>query len=103
MLTIRNYSLINRLGQLWEWSTSVTITREGDFTRSGRDILDEIEIFKGDENMLTMRQTYTHKFQCVYILDRYPFDTQVELKVHQSILQSCSSVVDRHVWYLPLF
>ena len=66
-----------RLGQLWEWSTSVTITREGDFTRSGRDDLDEIQIFKGDENTLTMRQTYTHKFHCVYILDRYPFDTQV--------------------------
>ena len=74
-----------RLGQLWEWSTSVTITREGNFTRSGRDDLDEIQIFKGEENTLTMRQTYTHKFQCVYILNRYPFDTQVGVKVHQSI------------------
>ena len=24
-----------------------------------------------------MRQTYTYKFQCVFQLSRYPFDTQV--------------------------
>ena len=24
-----------------------------------------------------MRQTYTHRFQCRYLLHRYPFDTQV--------------------------
>ena len=69
----------------------MTISREGNFTRSGRDDLDEIQIFKGDENTLTMRQTYTHKFQCVYILNRYPFDTQVRVRAHQSIIvfQEC--------------
>ena len=41
------------------------------------DTLHEIEIFKGSENTLTMRQTYTYKFQCVFQLSRYPFDTQV--------------------------
>ena len=61
----------------WEWSTSVTVTREGNFTRSGLDTLHEIEIFNGEENKLTMRQTYTNEFQCRFILDRYPFDTQV--------------------------
>ena len=39
--------------------------------------MDESEIFKGSENGLTMRQTYTHRFQCNYLLSRYPFDTQV--------------------------
>ena len=66
-----------RLGMEWEWSTSVTVTREGNFTRSGLNTLDEIEIFEGGENTLTMRQTYTNEFQCRFILDRYPFDTQV--------------------------
>ena len=66
-----------RLGMEWEWSTSVTVTREGNFTRSGLDTLHEIEIFNGEENKLTMRQTYTNEFQCRFILDRYPFDTQV--------------------------
>ena len=31
----------------------------------------------GDENTLTMNQTYSKDFQCLYRLQRYPFDTQV--------------------------
>ena len=41
-------------------------------------MLDEIETFKGAENSLSMVQSYTHEFQCVYQLQKYPFDTQVE-------------------------
>ena len=66
-----------RLGMAWEWSTSVTVTKQGNFTNSGLDKLHEVEVFKGEENTLTMRQTYTYKFQCEFILGRYPFDTQV--------------------------
>merc|ERR1719370_2509788 len=65
-----------RLGMDWEWDTSVTVTKEGDFARSGLASLHEIETFKGGENTLTMRQTYTNKFQCSFMLNRYPFDTQ---------------------------
>ena len=46
------------------------------FSRSGVEEVDEREIFKGSENTLTMRQTYTHKFQCSYELGKYPFDRQ---------------------------
>ena len=35
------------------------------------------EIFTGTENSVRMQQTYTHQFQCVYDLWKYPFDTQV--------------------------
>ena len=66
-----------RLGSPWEWRTIVTVNREGEFTRSSLEEVDEAEIFKGGENRLTMYQTYTHEFQCVYQLTRYPFDTQV--------------------------
>ena len=59
----------------WEWTTDVTVTREGNFTRSTG--LDETEIFEGADNRLTMNQTYTWEFQCKYELQRYPFDTQV--------------------------
>ena len=38
--------------------------------------VDEAEIFPGAENTLIMMQTYTHKFQCLYDLYRYPFDVQ---------------------------
>ena len=66
-----------RLGENWEWSTFINVKREGNFTRSDYEVLDEINLFKGDENSLTMTQSYTHDFQCVYQLQRYPFDTQV--------------------------
>jgi hypothetical protein len=62
---------------LGQWSTSVTITREETPVRSGLEVLDEIEIFSGNNNTLSLHQTYTHQFQCKYHLHRYPFDTQV--------------------------
>ena len=66
-----------RLGENWEWSTSLVVKREGRFTRSGMEQLHEIEQFRGDESTLRMQQVYSHRFQCQYMLHRYPFDTQV--------------------------
>ena len=63
----------------FEWSTRVSVIREGNFTRSKVDTVDETEIFEGAENTLTMAQTYTWEFQCHYRLQHYPFDTQVQL------------------------
>ena len=37
----------------------------------------QIEIFNGEENVLTLNQTYSKKFHCTYLLHYYPFDTQV--------------------------
>ena len=39
--------------------------------------VDEREIFEGAENSMTMNQTYTHEFRCLYDLEKYPFDRQV--------------------------
>jgi len=39
----------------------------------------QIEIFRGEENMITMTQTHSKKFHCTYLLHYYPFDTQVYL------------------------
>ena len=69
-----------------ELETSITITREGEFVRSGLDISDEIEIFSGSENRLTMRQTYTKTFQCKYhtvILSIRKFSQPEESKFHR--------------------
>ena len=46
------------------------------FDRSGVEEVNEREIFKGSENTLTMDQTYTHQFQCIFDLRNYPFDRQ---------------------------
>ena len=68
-----------RVGMDWEWATGVSVQREGEFTRSGKNEVDEAEIFEGAENILIMTQTYTHQFQCKYQLQQYPFDTQVRV------------------------
>ena len=69
-----------RLGENWEWSTNVFITREGKSVESSDEEVDERRIYKGAENRLTMQQTYAHKFRCIYELQPYPFDTQVKQK-----------------------
>ena len=66
-----------RLGLDWEWTTRVAVIREGNFIRASEKEVDEAEIFEGAENTLKMAQTYTWEFQCQYMLQRYPFDTQV--------------------------
>ena len=58
-------------------NTAIVVTREGNFTRSDVDVIDETEIFEGKDNKLAMYQTYTKSFQCLYNLQKYPFDTQV--------------------------
>ena len=40
------------------------------------ETVDETELYKGEENSLVMFQTYTHDFQCIFNLKKYPFDTQ---------------------------
>jgi hypothetical protein len=71
----------------YEWSTYVTVTRDQEVpVRSGLEEVDEIEIFKGDNNTLTMNQTYTHNFQCKYSLHRYPFDIQVTYNRYSAFL-----------------
>ena len=75
--------------------TKVSVKREQNFIRSGLDVADEvesivkkiynsdnkfclqIEIFRGDENQITMSQTHSKKFHCIYLLQYYPFDTQI--------------------------
>ena len=69
---------VTRLGVEWEWNTKMSVIREGNFTRSGLEVVDETEIFDGGENTLSMQQVYTWQFQCKYNLQHYPFDTQVQ-------------------------
>ena len=57
--------------------STVAVTREGGFTYSDPSVVDEIAIFKGIENRITMNQTHSKKFHCTYQLHYFPFDTQV--------------------------
>ena len=61
--------------------TEVTISREGDFTESSLDIVEEINIFEGSQNRITFQQIYSKTFRCLYELQLYPFDSQVVFKI----------------------
>ena len=61
-------------------NTELTITREGEFVRSTPEVVEEINIFTGQENRLTFQQVFAKTFKCQYELQLYPFDTQVRLK-----------------------
>ena len=58
--------------------STVFVTRESYFKRSSIQDAEEIEIFGGADNKLTMSQTYSKKFHCTYLLHFFPFDTQVK-------------------------
>ena len=57
--------------------SKASLTREGSFQRSPPEVADEIEIFKGSENKITLNQTHSKEFHCTYLLHYFPFDTQV--------------------------
>ena len=67
-----------RIGNI---ETSASVTREGTFQRSPPEVADEIEVFEGKENRITMNQTHSKEFHCTYLLHFFPFDTQVMLMV----------------------
>ena len=66
----------NEVVSLDVFDSTVYVNREGDFTRADIFSVDEVEIFEGRENRITMVQTYSKKFHCTYLLHDYPFDTQ---------------------------
>ena len=73
----------------------ITITREGNYTRSGQEEVEEINIFEGKENRLTFEITYTKVFECEFQLSMYPFDMQtcsVDLTVNALEEQSLKIV-----------
>ena len=57
--------------------TTAFVKREGTFSRGDSSYVNEVEIFQGLENRITMIQTYNKRFQCTYQLHSFPFDTQV--------------------------
>ena len=65
-------------------NTEILVIREGNFTRSDPDIVDETNVFEGIDNKLIFETSYTKVYICEYQLHMYPFDTQrctVDVKV----------------------
>ena len=55
---------------------NMNIIRNGSFTYSGIEDVDEKTIYKGRENPLLYSRSYTKIFSCDFKLALYPFDTQ---------------------------
>ena len=66
----------NELRSLNDLKTSIFIMREGGFSNSDIEVLENIEIFTGFENVIIMSRMYNIDFICDYQLHMYPFDTQ---------------------------
>ena len=56
--------------------TVITILREGEFVRSPLSTLDNIYIFKGEENSIEFSRVFEERWICEYSMNWYPFDTQ---------------------------
>ena len=69
--------------------TTLVVSREGEFTRSGLEVVDEVEVFRGSENSLALSQTHSKRFQCQYRLNNYPFDSQVSPLFYKLLLFPC--------------
>ena len=59
--------------------SQVYVKKKGFSTPSPMTSADEIEIFEGDENPLTLIQSYTKDFKCLYAMSSFPFDTQASM------------------------
>ena len=57
----------------------ITVSRQGAFVRSGLEVADEIEIFDGAENKLSMKEARGEEFLCSFLTFWYPFDKQVDV------------------------
>ena len=56
--------------------SSADVTRDGEFELVGKDVLYNTEVFRGEENAITLSRIYRNEFICIYQIAWYPFDTQ---------------------------
>ena len=71
--------------------TQIVAKRESAYTHSTEDVADNIFIFEGKDNPLTMTRVYDVEWICDYNMRWYPFDSQVKLLCrHRKPLQPCS-------------
>ena len=72
---------------------TMNIIRNGTFTYSGIDDVDEKTIYKGSDNPLLYSRSYTKVFACDFKLALYPFDTQ-KCKIDLTLGKSDENFID---------
>lgn len=56
--------------------SSAYVTRNGSFELVDMNMVYNTEMFRGDENFITLSRIYRQEFICIYQIAWYPFDTQ---------------------------
>ena len=57
-------------------TTSIRVTKRGDFEPAGIEENENIQYFKGFENPILLKRFYNSRFLCDYRMQWYPFDVQ---------------------------
>ena len=65
-----------KLRTLHDEESAASVTRNGQGTKSGLDINEDIYLFKGSENPLKVSRAYNIRFICDFNMRWYPFDIQ---------------------------
>ena len=74
--TIVFWNTKEQIRTLNDKNTFASIKREGNGSIIGKEIREDIEVFAGSDNGITMSRVYSIKFYCEYQMAWYPFDQQ---------------------------
>ena len=66
-------------------NSHLKVSRFGNFSRSKLEVVEEFNIFKGEENSILWTEDYSKSLKCVFNLEMFPFDKQVTQFVTKSL------------------
>ena len=74
--TIVFWNTKNQLRTINDRNTLASISRNGNGSIIGKEVNEDIEVYSGAENKITISRVYSVKFFCEYQMAWYPFDQQ---------------------------
>ena len=96
--TIVFWNTKEQIRTLNDKNTFASIKREGNGSIIGKEIREDIEVFAGSDNGITMSRVYSIKFYCEYQMAWYPFDQQtcqVEM-ILDGVLENYAELLPGH-------
>ena len=97
--TIVFWNTKQQLRTINDKNTFISIRREVNGSKIGKDSSEDIEIFNGKDNMISMSRVYSMKLFCEYDMLWYPFDQQtcyIQLMM-DGVLENCVSLLARNI------
>ena len=66
----------NKLSTVVDEDSIITVSKQGNYTLSTMEDVENRQFFQGDENSITLSRFYNIRFICNYEMQWYPFDVQ---------------------------